>query len=161
MLDERRISQEREVHNLVNVKRRKHGLRPLYWYDTCAMNARESVRVCAERGFLFHSMRGGQFGENLAQGGWHFSSRAIVDSWLCSRKGHRENLLNAKATCAGVGIIKWNGKTFVSWVFSELKFKTKYQRRREQLMTMLLIFLPIIITIGVLFWFLWLAFMPR
>jgi len=37
-----------------------------------------------------------------------------------SRAGHRKNLLNPRATAAGVGMARTRDKTYFSWVFYEL-----------------------------------------
>jgi uncharacterized protein YkwD len=82
-----------------------------------ADDAADHAENCASMGRLEHSISTFASGENLAQGGYHFSSRAIVNGWLYS-KGPRKNLLNYRAQKAGVGIAKSRGETYVVWIYS-------------------------------------------
>ena len=108
------------VHDLINVERKKRKLSHVYWSREMARLAQSQADYCAKAGHLVHSSRYAfQGGENLAQGGGHFSPRAIVSCWMHSKAGHREYLLSPRVTKAGVGIARRNGKTFAAWAFSD------------------------------------------
>jgi hypothetical protein len=82
--------------------------------------AQSQAHYCAKVGRLVHSdMHSFTGGENLAQGGNNFGAREIVNCWLRSKAGHRENLLSHRAIKAGVGIAKAKGKTYVAWTYSD------------------------------------------
>lgn len=84
-----------------------------------ARYAQSQANYCARVGRLVHSDRFAyEGGENLAQGGRHFSPRDIVNCWLGSKQGHREYLLDFGVEKAGVGIAKSRGNTYVAWAFS-------------------------------------------
>ena len=107
------------VHDIVNEERRKRRLPHVYWSTEMAAIARSQARYCARVDRLVHSKDiPAPGGENIAQGGLRFTPRQIVNCWLRSKAGHRENLLNPAATKAGVGIAHKNGKTFVAWTYS-------------------------------------------
>ncbi len=92
----------------------------MYWSREMARLAQSQANYCAKVGHLVHSRRFAfQGGENLAQGGRNFTSRAIVDCWLNSKAGHREYMLSPRVTKAGVGVARRGGKTFVAWAFSD------------------------------------------
>jgi hypothetical protein len=107
------------VHDIVNEERRKRRLSHVYWSREMARLAKSQANYCARVNRLVHSKDiPAPGGENIAQGGPNFTPRQIVDCWLQSRAGHRENLLNPAATKAGVGIAHSNRKTFVAWTYS-------------------------------------------
>ena len=82
--------------------------------------AQSQAEYCARVGRLVHSNKFAfKGGENLAQGNSNFSPRAIVDTWLKSKAGHREYLLSPQVRKMGVGIAKSRGKTYVAWAFSD------------------------------------------
>jgi hypothetical protein len=108
-----------KVHDLINYERKKRGIRTVYWSRTMARLAQSQANYCAKVGRLVHSNRFAfSGGENLAAGTGNMSPRAVVNLWLKSKKGHRENLLSPRARKAGVGISKSKGKTYVAWTFS-------------------------------------------
>lgn len=87
----------------------------------CANYAQSSADSCAELGRLVHArLLYWDGGENLAFGSGHFTPRAIVNCWMCSRAGHRDNLLNPQATMAGVGVARRDKGTYVAWIFSRV-----------------------------------------
>ncbi len=82
--------------------------------------AQSQANYCAKVGHMVHSNRFAfQGGENLAEGGKRFPTKAVVNCWLNSHQGHREYLLSPRVEKAGVGIAKGHGKTFVAWAFSD------------------------------------------
>lgn len=111
----------RRVHTLINAERKKRRLRPLYWSIACADYAQSSADACASLRQLVHArLLNWDGGENLAFGSGHYTARAIVNGWMHSRTGHRENLLNPRATKAGVGITRKGKETYVAWIFSRV-----------------------------------------
>lgn len=109
-----------KVHDLINYERKKRGISTVYWSREMARLAQSQANYCARVGRLVHSKRFAfEGGENLAEGPSNFTPRAIVDCWLGSKAGHRENLLSPRARKAGVGIAKSKGKTYVAWAFSD------------------------------------------
>lgn len=81
--------------------------------------AQSQANYCAKVSRMVHSKRYAfQGGENLCGGKGNFSARTVVNSWMNSKKGHREYLLSYDVKKAGVGIAKRNGKMFVAWAFS-------------------------------------------
>ena len=84
-----------------------------------AQLAQSQANYCAKVGRMIHSKRYAfQGGENLFGGKGNLSPRVVVNTWLKSKKGHREYLLSSIVTKAGVGIAKHNGKMFAAWAFS-------------------------------------------
>ena len=115
------VDTARRVHTLINAQRKRRGLRPLYWSKGCTNYAQSSADACARLSQLVHArLLGWDGGENLALGSRHFTPRAIVSSWMRSRAGHRENLLNSRATMAGVGVTKKGNRIYVAWIFSRV-----------------------------------------
>jgi len=109
-----------KVHDLINYERKKRGIPTAYWSREMAKLAQSQANYCAKVGHLVHSSRFAfRGGENLAQGGSNFSPRAIVNTWLSSRAGHREYLLSPRVKKMGVGIAKSRGRTYVAWAFSD------------------------------------------
>lgn len=115
------VDTARRVHTLINAERKRCGLRPLYWSKACADYAQSSADGCAKLGQLVHAhLLSWDGGENLAFGSGHFTPRAIVNGWMHSRAGHRENLLNPRATMAGVGVARKGKRTYAAWIFSRV-----------------------------------------
>ncbi len=109
-----------KTHDLINKERRRRRLPHTYWSREMARLAQSQANYCAKVGHMVHSNRYAfQGGENLAQGGGHFSPQAIVSCWMHSKKGHREYLLSSRVTKSGIGIARRNGKTFAAWAFSD------------------------------------------
>ncbi|MBN1152902.1 MAG: hypothetical protein JXA58_06800, partial [Dehalococcoidia bacterium] len=109
-----------KVHDIINEERRRRRMGHVLWSREMAGFAQSQANYCARVGRLVHSHRYAfQGGENLAEGGPHFTPRQIVDCWLHSKAGHREYLLSPRVKKAGVGIARRNNKTFVAWAFSD------------------------------------------
>ena len=114
------MSVESQVHQLINRQRKRHGSPYVHWSSQLAYLARSQAKHCAQVNRLVHSNRYAfKGGENLAQGGPHFSPNSIVSCWMHSKAGHREYLLSPKVTKAGVGIARSKGKIYVAWAFSD------------------------------------------
>jgi hypothetical protein len=109
-----------EVHDLINLERRKRGINTVYWSREMTRLAQSQANYCAKVGHLTHSNRYAfQGGENLAGGPGNLSPRTIVNIWLRSKKGHREYLLSPRVRKAGVGTSKSRGYTYAAWAFSD------------------------------------------
>jgi len=107
------------IHDLINKERKQRHLSHVYWSREMAKLAQSQANYCARVGHMVHSNRYAfQGGENLCGGKGRFSAQTTVNTWLKSKAGHREYLLSARVTKAGVGIAKRNGKMFVAWAFS-------------------------------------------
>jgi uncharacterized protein YkwD len=108
-----------KVHNLINKERKRRHLPHVYWSREMTRLAQSQASYCAKVGRMVHSKRYAfQGGENLCGGKGNFSPRVVVNTWLKSKKGHREYMLSPVVKKAGVGIAKRNGKMFVAWAFS-------------------------------------------
>lgn len=106
-----------EVHNIINIERRKRDLPHICWSKELVRLAQSQANYCAKVGRRVHSGRPAFYGgENLCGGKGYFSPRAIVNAWLKSEL-HREYLLSLDVTRAGVGIAQRNGKMFAAWTF--------------------------------------------
>jgi len=115
------VATARGVHILINAERKRRGLQPVYWSRVCASYAQSSADACAKMGQLIHArLLSWDGGENLAFGSRHFTPRAIVNCWMRSRVGHKDNLLNPQAKKAGVGIERTGKGTYVAWIFSRM-----------------------------------------
>lgn len=109
------------VHDIINIERKKRGLPHVYWSRSMAQLASSQANYCASIGRMVHSARFAfRGGENLCGGQGIFSPRQVVNSWLQSKQGHREYILSPRVTKAGVGISRKNGKMFVAWAFSDI-----------------------------------------
>lgn len=106
---------EKEVVRLVNVERKKHGLKPLVMDTTVCKVAREkSIDMKLKKYFSHQSPKYGQptnmlkafkvpfkmAGENIAGGSK--TANEVVARWMKS-PGHRANILNPHYSHIGVG----------------------------------------------------------
>jgi uncharacterized protein YkwD len=115
---------ERDVFDLTNAERAKHGLPPFIWDDRLAAAARAHSADMASRGFFAHINPDGLdpfdrmkkagisyriAAENIAYG--QRTAQAVVTSWMNS-PGHRANILHGTLTHLGVGFqgIFWTQK---------------------------------------------------
>ena len=109
---------EKQVVDLTNKERAKHGLAPLSVDTQLAKSARTKSLDMAELDYFDHTSPtyGTPFdmmdqfgvtydtaGENIARG--QFTPEEVVQAWMNS-EGHRENILNANYTHIGVGFVK-------------------------------------------------------
>ena len=99
---------------LLNVERRKHGLRPLRENRKLDRAAAGHSRAMVHHHYFDHGdfvgrirragYSGFTLGENIAWGSLQYSTpRSIVNMWMHSA-GHRANILRAKFTQIGIGI---------------------------------------------------------
>ena len=105
----RAASHAEQVLALVNVERKKVGLKPLALSQRCQAQADKRAKEICQRGRFnhkgaFNGLRGyGWMGENIAKG--YRSPAAVVRGWMHS-KGHRANILSPKFTHLGVGVCR-------------------------------------------------------
>ena len=102
-------SHAEQVLALVNVERKKVGLKPLALSQRCHAQVDKRAKEICQRGRFnhkgaFNGLRGyGWMGENIAKG--YRSPAAVVRGWMHS-KGHRANILSRKYNHLGVGFYK-------------------------------------------------------
>lgn len=125
---------ERQIFELVNSEREKKGLTELEWRADLALLARTYSQKMAQNDFFGHIENNGdsvvqrakamrikhwnKIGENLFEyeGERDFDAFA-VRKWMQSPT-HRENILDAEWTAAGVGIAEsGGGKIYVTQIF--------------------------------------------
>ena len=105
---------EREVFELTNIERVKHGLAPFIWHEGAAAVARAHSEDMARKNYFDHnSLDGTTFSERLTRAGviWRNAAENIaagyttpedvVIGWMNS-DGHRKNILGSY-THLGVG----------------------------------------------------------
>jgi uncharacterized protein YkwD len=110
---------------LLNVERRKHGLRKLRLSKRLSKAARKHSRSMVRHDYFSHTSRSGRtfvnrirrsgylhgasswmVGENLAWGsGGRSSPRATVRAWMHS-PGHRHNILTGRYVHIGIGVVR-------------------------------------------------------
>lgn len=106
---------ERQVFDLTNAERERHGIAPLVWHEDLSQVARAFSIDMVERDFFSHTCPDGTLpwdrideagipwfaaGENIAAG--QRTPEAVVAAWMNS-PGHRANILNPNFTHLGVG----------------------------------------------------------
>jgi uncharacterized protein YkwD len=120
--------EERRAFELVNVERRRRGLRPLAWDGGLTRLARYHSQNMARGGYLNHVDRQGldlkararalglqgwsMLGENIAYNqGYSDPTAFAVERWMISQK-HRENAMNDEYTHAAVGVARASDGTY-------------------------------------------------
>ncbi|WP_240620170.1 CAP domain-containing protein [Peribacillus acanthi] len=106
----------KQIFDITNIIRKRHGLNPLLWDDQTAQVAYgHSQEMFSENYFSHTSPNNGELGDRLAKGevqylmageniaAHYVDGLAAVSGWLNS-KGHRETLLNEEFTHLGVGV---------------------------------------------------------
>ncbi|MCL2407071.1 MAG: CAP domain-containing protein [Defluviitaleaceae bacterium] len=114
----------RQVHDLVNAERTRHGLPSLEWEDALASAALAHSRDMAANGFVSHNSSDGRpfysriaaagfpgaaMTENVAAG--HPSPEAVVRDWMLSPL-HRDNILQPSLSHGGVGFVFDENSTY-------------------------------------------------
>ncbi len=111
------------VHRLINEERRRKGLPWARWSQKLYLLAKDQANAMAREGHLFHSNRYAlQGGENCWMGKGYSERalpKAIVGSWMKSRAGHREWLLDPRVKTAGTAISRSRHGIFAAWAFSD------------------------------------------
>ncbi|GMB08580.1 CAP domain-containing protein [Thermolongibacillus altinsuensis] len=108
----------RQIFDITNVIRQRHGIRPLQWDEHIAKIAYEHSKDMKKNGYFAHeSPKYGDLKERLTNGDVRFQMAgeniaaeyvdgiAAVEAWLNS-KSHRETLLNEEFTHLGVGVFE-------------------------------------------------------
>lgn len=124
-------AEEAEVFRIVNEIRVSYGLKPYKW-DTNAYKAAKARCTEIEQQFSHLRPDGSNFktiygysddelwykfcsvGENLGSG--QPTAQRVVDSWMASTKGHRENILNPDFENLAVAIGTYNDAYKYYWV---------------------------------------------
>jgi uncharacterized protein YkwD len=127
-------SLERRAFDLVNRERASRGEEPLAWDDELARMARQHSDNMARENFFSHTDATGRntaaraaacgvcgwraLGENIAYNqGYDDPVAFAVERWMESSK-HRDNILRATYTHAGIGITKTaDGSVYLTQVF--------------------------------------------
>lgn len=111
------------VHRLINEERRRRGLPWVRWSQKMYVLAKDQSNKMAKAGRLFHSNRYALKGGENCWMGKGYSERAlpkaIVNSWMKSREGHREWILDPRVKTAAVAISRSKHGTFAAWAFSD------------------------------------------
>ena len=112
--DEEVRKMEEEVVRLVNEERVKYGLQPLEISEKLMQTAKIKSKDMSTKNYFAHTdpdsyniARDLNVGENIASMG--MSPKGVVNGWLNSKKGHREQILNPDYKYIGVGVYgsKW------------------------------------------------------
>ncbi len=116
--EEVNLSKSRQIFDLTNVIRVRHGIAPLEWDEQTAEAAYvHSQDMYESQQFSHTSEKNGELddrleassvvfqiaGENIAAN--YIDAPAVIEGWLNS-KSHRESLLNEEFTHLGVGVYK-------------------------------------------------------
>lgn len=127
-------SDERRAFDLVNAERRARGESALAWDAELTRMARAHSEKMARQNFFDHAGPDGQglrersrasgiagfkaLAENLAYNkGFADAASCAVAGWMRSA-GHRENILNAQFTRAGIGVARTaDGRVYITQVF--------------------------------------------
>lgn len=129
--DKPSLEVEGEVLRLVNIERKKQGLKELKLGDKLSDVARLKSQDMADNSYFSHTSPtyGSPFdmmkrfninyraaGENIAMG--HRSPEAVMTGWMNS-PGHRANILNPNFGTLGVGYVAGNGSTYWTQMFTD------------------------------------------
>ncbi len=116
---------EQDLIKLTNVERQKAGLPPVTEDPRLAKAAEEKAKNMFAENYWAHYSPSGKSpwefisnsgykysyaGENLARN--FYTSKDVVDAWMASKMGHKENLLNPKYQNIGMAVMEGqlNGK---------------------------------------------------
>ncbi|MGE5321985.1 MAG: CAP domain-containing protein [Actinomycetota bacterium] len=116
---------------LLNLERKQAGLSALEWSDDAAQAARAHARLMAGHGELSHQLPGEPgLQQRLIATPARFASAAeniaLADDedeahlGLMSSPGHRENILTTYYTAVGIGVVRRNGRLYVTQDFVRL-----------------------------------------
>jgi hypothetical protein len=110
---------ETTTHRLINLERKRRGLRRVQWSGDMYKLAKSHSKKMAKAGRLFHTRRFAlRGGENISGGKGHHSPKDFVRNWMGSPP-HRAWLLDPRVKTAAVGISKSKHGTFAAWPFSD------------------------------------------
>jgi len=120
----RDVGPRRTMLALTNEDRADHDRRALDFADRLARHARDHSEAMAHRGYLFHSsdeqlraaLEGHDWdigGENVGVGA---SLESLEDAFMAS-KPHRENVLRRSFEHAAIGIVREDGRIWITVIF--------------------------------------------
>lgn len=126
-----RSKAEQRMFYLLNLERKQAGLSALQWNDDAARAARVHARRMASHRELSHQFAGEPgLQQRLIATSARFASAAeniaLADDedeahlGLMGSPGHRENILTTYYTAVGIGVIRQNGRLFVTEDFVRL-----------------------------------------
>ena len=113
---------EKLTFQLINLERERNGAPATVWDDRLYELSKKHTEKMAERGELFHSTYGADYGENCwgGEGYYRYSDEdlasVIVESWMSSPL-HRAWLLHAPIKESVVSIINTSDGQYSSWTF--------------------------------------------
>ena len=121
---EERYGRRREMLALTNHDRSARNRDDLAFAARVSRYAKEHSRVMANRGYLFHSsddqLRGALAGFDWTLGGENVGVGASLDSledaFMASRL-HRENILRPQYDHAAIGVVRADGRIWVTVIF--------------------------------------------
>jgi uncharacterized protein YkwD len=119
-----RVGPRRHMLALTNGDRAEHDRRALGFAGRLSRYAREHSQAMADRGYIFHSTADqlraalGRYdwelgGENVGVGG---SLEGLEEAFMASPP-HRQNLLHRVYEQAAVGIVRQDGRTWITVIF--------------------------------------------
>lgn len=122
---------EQRMFYLLNLERKQAGLAALQWNNDAAQAARAHAHRMADHGELSHQFQAEPgLQQRLISTSVRFTSAAeniaLADDedeahlGLMSSPGHRENILTTYYTAVGIGVIRRNGRLFVTEDFVRL-----------------------------------------
>jgi len=119
--------QEKQIFDITNIIRKRHGLNPLNWHDQTSKVAYDHSKDMKENEYFSHvSPTNGTLANRLEEGGILFTVAGeniaaqyvdgieAVEGWLNS-KGHRKTLLQKDYTHLGIGVFdKYYTQNFIA-----------------------------------------------
>ena len=119
-----RYGRRRQMLSLTNDDRKQHNRRALDFAMAISDYAKAHSRAMARQGYLFHSSEGqlrnllvgrnwSIAGENVGVGG---TLESLQDAFMHSRK-HRRNILRREFFRAAVGVVRQDGRLWVTVIF--------------------------------------------
>lgn len=122
--DDERVGRRRQMLGLTNVDRTRRDRGELEFASALSRYARQHSEAMARRGYLFHSsedrlravLEGYDWslaGENVGVGS---SLESLQDAFMASRL-HRQNILRRTYANAAVGVVRANGRVWVTVIF--------------------------------------------
>ena len=124
-------SQQKQLFDLVNAERRRHGLSPLQWDDQLAEAARAHTQLMVSKGDLSHQFRGeAPLSERAGRAGAHFNSvaenvayagdvRSLHEN-LMNSPHHRANILSPDSNAIGIALSQRGNELYVTEDFAHL-----------------------------------------
>lgn len=116
---------EEQVVELTNQQRVEHNCAPLTISSELVIAAKEHSQDMAERNYFSHTSPEGETPwDRMEAAGYHFQEAAeniangpttaagVVNAWMESTKGHRENILNCELHEIGVGYAAGTSGTY-------------------------------------------------